>query len=147
MDKSQVRAVVERELKPLIDRLGLGHWDIKVEYGPIGGDRSGQCSRASDYEQATISFDPEKIEDEADVLKTLRHELFHIIHSPFDLYSCAVDNAGLGKPMDDVLDRIWRHACEKTVINIERMYNCLTDKPSESPIVPASEPDGPPAIS
>jgi hypothetical protein len=147
MDKSQVQAVVERELKPLIDRLGLDRWDIKVKYGPIGDDRSGQCSRAVYYDQATISFDPELIEDEADVLKTLRHELFHIVHSPFDLYSCAVDNAGLDKPMDDVLDRIWRHACEKTVINLERMFNGLTDKPPEPPSGPATEPDGPPAIS
>jgi hypothetical protein len=147
MDKSAVEAIIERELKPLCDRLGLSYWDLDIKYGPIDGSGNGQCARLMDYDRATIEFNPEQLDDEAHVLKVLRHELFHIIHSPFDLYSCAVDNAGLGKTMDDVLDRIWRHACEKTVINLERMFNGLTDKPPESPTVPVSEPDGPPAIS
>jgi hypothetical protein len=147
MDRSAVGAIVERELKPLQEKLGLCHWDIEVECGPIQGGGNGQCSRSADYDRATIELDPEQLDDEAHVLKVLRHELFHIVHSPFDLYSCAVDNAGLGKTMDDVLDRIWRHACEKTVINLERMYNGFTDKTSEATTGPASEPDGPPAIS
>jgi hypothetical protein len=129
MDRSAVRAIVERELEPLRERLGLGHWDLDIEYGPIEGGQRGRCSRAADYDRATIELDPEQVEDEADALKVLRHELFHLVHSPFDLYSCAVDNAGLGKTMDDVLDRVWRHACEKTVINLERLYQGLTSPP------------------
>jgi hypothetical protein len=31
MDRSEVRTVVEREIGPLMDRLGINFWDIKVE--------------------------------------------------------------------------------------------------------------------
>jgi hypothetical protein len=136
VDRSRVKEIVDREIEPLMARLGLDRWSVEVKYGPIGDDQSGRCSRLYDYERATIEFDPEKIEDEADVLKTLRHELFHVVHSPFDLYSCAVDNAGLGKTMDDVLDRVWRHACEKTVINLERLYQGLTSPADATPPAP-----------
>ncbi len=34
MDCSAVKAVVDREIEPLMRRLGCGHWKVKVAYVP-----------------------------------------------------------------------------------------------------------------
>lgn len=130
MDRAAAKAVVDREIEGLMGRLGVPHWRVKVAYGRISGDEAGvvhgQCTRLYDYNTATIELDPEALEDEAHALRVLRHELFHVVLSPFDLFGVAVDEAGLGKPLRDVLDRVWRHSCEKACINLERMYQGLT---------------------
>lgn len=131
MDRSAVKAIVDREIGPLMGRLGIHHWKVAVVYGPIGDDAggtvTGQCTRLYDYNSATVALDPGAMEDEDHARRVLRHELFHVVLSPFDLYAGAVDGAGLGEPLDDVLDRVWRHSCEKAVINLERMYDGLTE--------------------
>jgi hypothetical protein len=129
MDRGAVAAIVGRELGPLKSRLGIDHWDIEVTYGYIEGDvgctTKGRCRRQVDYDRATIEIDPEAHDDEADVLKTLRHELFHVVLAPYDLYTYSVDKAGLDSPINAVLDRVWGHACEKAVIRLEKMYQGL----------------------
>jgi hypothetical protein len=156
MDRSAVKAIVDREIEPMMERLGVPHWQIVVSYD-LRDDNGicrtkGRCTRAIDYNKARIEFDPEECEDEADVLKTLRHELFHIVASPFDLYMQAADQCTKeDSPEEAILDRVFDHAVEKVMINLERMFIGLTDKSAESPpgpaTAPASEPDGPPAIS
>ena len=128
MDRSQVKEIVDREIEPLMKRLGIDHWKVMVSYDPerIDGDgqiKHGECTRLVDYNSAHISLNPESFEDEQGVLKTLRHELFHVVLSPFDLYSSTVDRA-LDSPgsVREILDRVWTHSCEKAVINIERMF-------------------------
>lgn len=32
MDRSEVRAIVEREIGPLMTRLGISHWEVVVSY-------------------------------------------------------------------------------------------------------------------
>jgi hypothetical protein len=152
MDRSAVKKVIEANIKDLLEKLGLPHWDIKIELGPIEGGATGQCGRKIDYNQAYVELDPELLDDEEHVLKVLRHELFHVVLSPYDLYERAVANAGLSDDMDRVLGRIWTHAMEKAVINLERLFSGLTARPPEPPPGPPTEPpiditDGPPAIS
>jgi hypothetical protein len=77
----------------------------------------------------------------------LRHELFHVVLSPYDLYERAVANAGLTDDMDRVLGRVWTHVMEKAVINLERAFHGLTAEPPVSTTEPATDTDGPPAIS
>jgi hypothetical protein len=152
MDRSAVKRVVDENIEPMMARLGIGHWHVVVSYD-LRADNGmcrtkGQCTRAIDYNKAHIELDPEECDDEADVLKTLRHELFHIVASPFDLYVQAADQCTKeDSPEEAILNRVFDHAVEKVMINMERMFNGLTAKPPESPPVPVSEPDGPPAIS
>jgi hypothetical protein len=40
MDRSEVKAIVEAEIDPLMDRLGIPHWRITVCFGPIDADRT-----------------------------------------------------------------------------------------------------------
>jgi hypothetical protein len=131
MDRSAVEATVAREIGPLCARLGIEGWKIAVSYDPesVDGDghlKHGECTRLVDYNSAHISLNPESFEDEDAVLRTLRHELFHVVLSPFDLYSSAVDRA-IDTPASvrEILDRVWNHACERAVINLERMFSAM----------------------
>jgi hypothetical protein len=131
MDRSAVEAIVRREIEPLKERLGLAHWHTAVDLGPIEDGAIGQCSRKIDYDKAYIELDPGRLDDEEEILKVLRHELFHVIVSPFDLFERGVANAGLSGAMNAVLGRVWDHAVEQAVINLERMFAGLT-RPEKS---------------
>lgn len=149
MDRSAVEAVVDREIEPLKARLGIGHWRIVVSYDLRADDGiahiKGRCTRQIDYNRAHVEFDPEECEDEDDVLKTLRHELFHVVASPFDLYVQAAEQCiRKDSPEEGILGRVFDHAVEKIIINLERLYIGLTDKPPEIPTKPASEPPATP---
>jgi hypothetical protein len=132
MDRSEVRAIVGREIGPLMQRLGIDHWDVTVSYASSAEDSDGwiehgRCTRMIDYNKATITLNPESFNDEMAVLKTLRHELFHVVLAPFDLYSSAVDQVIDGDhAAHGLVDRVWTHACEGAVIALERMYRGLT---------------------
>jgi hypothetical protein len=152
MDRSAVEAVVRRELQPLCDRMGLGHWKIKVTFDlrkEVGNRRiPGECHRLYDYEKVSIELDPDWFDDEAEVLQVLRHELLHLVASPFDLFAESVEKLAIDEATKDVLNRVWNHAQEMTVVNLERLWSNLSDTPPG----PATEPtidtaDGPPAIS
>lgn len=132
MDKDEVKAIVAREIGPLLGRLGISHWNIRVSYHAGGEDEDGtvtrgECTRLVNYDDAHLVFYPEQLADEADVLKTLRHELFHVVLAPFDLYTTAVDKLGLDDALQRVVDMVWYHAVEKAVINLERLYRGLTE--------------------
>lgn len=128
MDRSKVKAIVEREIGPLMGRLGIPHWKVTVSYGLRGESDdatiNAQCTRLVDYNRALIEFDPDALDDEAEVLRVLRHELFHILLSPFDVYTGAVRRLDLGSA-EAVLDQVQTHATEQAVINLERMYSEL----------------------
>jgi hypothetical protein len=152
MDRSEVRKIVERELEPLKARLGLSHWSVTVDFDlrEPSGDFStrGQCNFHVDYDKATICFDPDQLDDESEVLHVLRHELFHIVVSPFSIFMNSIRPFLNTDPVKaDMADSVLTHAMERAVINIERMFEGLTGKPPESPTVLVTEPDGPPVIS
>jgi hypothetical protein len=139
MDSSAVRAVVEKELEPLMNRLGLGHWRVVVGYEPHTSEDTdcipaGRCTPLVDYNSARIVLNPEAFEADEDLLKTLRHELFHLVVSPYHVYLHAVSASLPDKsPLAPVLDEVWIHAMEMAVINLERMYFGLTRKPEPKP--------------
>lgn len=149
MDLSAVKTIVDRELEPLMARFGIGHWRIVVSYAPTDADeegwqRRGRCSRMVDYNQAHITLNSDAFEDEADCVKTLRHELLHIVAAPWDI----VWNAAWPLVKDDpikagLLDSIHTHAMEQAIVNLERMYRGLTDDSAddaEPAAVPSAEP-------
>jgi hypothetical protein len=133
MDRSEFKAIVEREIEPLMERLGVLHWEITVSYD-LRGEYDGaqaeaQCMRLVEYNKAWIEFDPDQFEDEEQVKRALRHELFHVVISPFDLFTAAVKTAlGSEEAVCSVMERVQNHVTEKTVINLERMYQGVSQK-------------------
>jgi hypothetical protein len=152
MDRSEVRRIVEREIGPLKEKFGISHWSVTVDFDlrEPSGDfvTRGQCNFHVDYDKATICFDPARLDDEAEVLHVLRHELFHILISPFSIFMNSIRPFLNTDPVKlDMAESVLTHAMERAVINVERLYRGLTDKPPETPTNPVTEPDGPPAIS
>lgn len=131
MDKSKVREIVKSHAERLMEQLGLPHWSIDFYYELRLSDATrtvkGQCTRTIDYNQAAIELDPDAFDDETDILKILRHELFHVVLSPFDLFHHAAEELWKDDPVKKaVLDTVWTHAVEQAAINLERMYRGLT---------------------
>jgi hypothetical protein len=122
MDRSEVKRIIEANLEPLMEAFGVPHWTIKVDLD-IEGDARGRCTRKLDYNQAYIEIDFDRCEDADDLLHVLRHELCHVVVSPFDLYMEAAREALRDDPSAlNILDRVWDHACEKSIINLGRLW-------------------------
>lgn len=70
----------EARLRVWIDRLGLGHWDIVLDWEtPSDEGTYAQCWRASDYDRATIHVCPEWASYSREFLEPiLVHELLHV---------------------------------------------------------------------
>lgn len=142
MDESRLRALVAAELDALQVALGLSHWEIQVELGPLsrnepdaaGWVSTARCYSQPDYDRAKIEVDPALLADADAARKVLRHELFHVVLSPFDVYrkhaACAIKPR---TPADHQEDVVWGHACEQAVLNLERMYRRLVDRPAPAP--------------
>lgn len=132
MDRSAVRRIVEANLARLMGELGVRHWTVDVDYDFRGHDDGtpgrtvGRCVNLLDYDRATIHLDPDGLDDEAEVLDVLRHELFHVVLAPYDLFGNVVEELTKGNPkLDKAAARVWRHAQERAVAALERMYENL----------------------
>lgn len=141
MDRSAVKAIVDREIEPLLRRLGIPHWRITVSYEPAPPDADGRyvaghVNRRVDYDQAHVTLNPEAFDDESDVLRVLRHELMHVVLSPYDVFLNAVQSTLDGHAAAPALQSVWTHCMERAVIHLERMYRGLTDPPPPPPREP-----------
>ena len=91
MKRIEVKRIVEANIDDIKAMLGLGHWEIAVEYGKVkiqGSDRfNGRClTDVVKYaNKALITLVPKKLDDEGEVLDVLRHELVHCVVSSFDI--------------------------------------------------------------
>src|SRR4051812_30600557 len=111
MERSEVKAIVAVEIEPMMRRLGIAHWKVSLDYESIRPDsdgvlKRGECTRLVDYNSAYISLNPDSFADREAVVATLRHELFHIVLSPYDLYSSTIDRVEALGPIADVLGRV-----------------------------------------
>jgi hypothetical protein len=133
LDRTAVERVVLEHLPRLSAQLGLNHWEISVGYAaaPADDDGSllrGDCTRLVDYQSAHVSLNPDAFADDTAVLVTLRHELFHIVLAPFDLYTSAVERIELPEPAAELLERVRDHAIERAVAGLENLWVGLTAK-------------------
>lgn len=131
MDRSECKAIVDREVVSLKATFGLSHWTIVVQYQKVSGDipdgfgAPGSCRRLAAYERATITIDPDEIEDRDNLLGVLRHELMHVVLAPFDPYRhFAASFIRKGSSAEVQEDGVWDHACEQAVRNLERLWFC-----------------------
>jgi hypothetical protein len=130
VDRSAVERVLVEHLPALSQALGLSQWHISLGYDAAlsTGDNCitrGECSRLLDYQSAHITLNPDVFADAEAVLATLRHELFHVVLAPFDLYTSAVDRLDLSDDATELLERIRDHATEQCVAALERLYEGL----------------------
>jgi hypothetical protein len=141
MDHSEAEAIVRREVKPMLELLGVGHWQVTVHFAALDLDpRFGTRARVFTYpayDKAVIEMDPPAFRDEADLIESLRHEVFHILLAPFDVL---METLGPALKHDDVLaetlQSVRQHACEQAVINLERLYDNLTSTRSAKKGIP-----------
>jgi hypothetical protein len=135
MDQSRLEAFVEKHVRGLMQRLGLPHWTI-VFYYDLREDnglahKKAECSRQVNYNRAKIDLDPSEFDedDPEENLRVLRHELFHVVLSPFDLFYNAAEEMWKDDPVKrGMIETVWHHAQEQAVINLERMHSGLTDE-------------------
>lgn len=115
MSREQVMEVVEEHIHDLRAALGLWQWTIAIEYGPASEERwAANCDRsAGNYNQATITIDPAAHFIEVGVVRTLVHELLHIVLARFDVYRAAAAAGGLEGRSEQV---VWEHVLEQTVV-------------------------------
>lgn len=125
MDESQVKAIVNANLKQMRWALQLQDWDIEIEYRCLGHGTltvKAECTPELRYLSAVIVIDPAEAENEEGVLKSLRHELLHCLTAAMETYRKAV-----GQLLDDkvfnAIDELFRDACENTVRGIEQMLD------------------------
>ena len=135
MDESAVRKIVEGNIERLAQAIGVNHWRISVTYGPCSDpDWQAQCNRAGgDYWRADLTFDPAKLDDEDEVMRSLVHELLHLVLAPFDHYRDAITtHIRPGTVEGDQEQILWTHAVEQTVTLLERtLANDLRSLPEE----------------
>lgn len=126
MDLSEVRRIVDEHLPFMLWDLQVNMWDVRISYEPFRAEVeegvAGQNSYDTDYDHCHIQIDPSRADTEEDVLRTLRHELLHLITSPI------VDpeehiRPFLTKEQQEALRTMLRHAEERIVLNIERMLD------------------------
>lgn len=145
MDRSKVQEIVEREIESLMRRLGIPHWNVKVRLdqigqAPDGWRRVGQCDLRPDYNRAIVEINPDDIDDEQHLMKVLRHELFHILLSPYTVYrEIVAQYVPTGTPEDRADTRAYTHFMEQAVVNLERMFQGLTGQ-QDTPAPVASDP-------
>jgi len=128
VDKSEVKKWVDANMERLLSEYGVPHWEVDVVF--LQADESdlyGQCHTSPRYERATIELNCPKFKTLEKLEKTLRHEICHILHAPFNWYAIAVEDAlrklnGM-EPLIASLDTVFDTACELTAKNLERMHH------------------------
>jgi len=113
MDESKARKLVNKYIKGIRNGLQLWQWEINITY-MHQEDALAELKIDAEYKKANIRINHDDHETEADLLRTLFHELLHIMHADFELYRDQVWET-VSKRQAEVLDKSYTYACEKTV--------------------------------
>lgn len=124
MDTSEARRLTDEHLPWLIWALQLQKWNITVSLEHIGDSRMkgrqfmGDCYADPSTHLVTIRMDPAQIEDVDELLKTLRHELFHVFHSEEDTIRRVLTQL-LSEAQMDAVDALFSVQAESIVRRLE----------------------------
>lgn len=122
MDESQVRKLVNDNLKQMRWALQLQDWDVDIVYAHTDDGTQAECTPGPGHRNAEIVLVPPSQKNQEDTLKSLQHELLHLFPADFEIYRKAV-----GQLLDDkdfnAIDEFFRYAVERTVNQIERMLD------------------------
>jgi len=127
MDKPEVIKIVKREVPRYQKLLNLPHWIFNFQYGWIDDAEDsfyGKCWPDPDYNTATIKINFELHENEEILVRTIRHEMLHVVHAEFETYRKAASLL-MTKPEFMAMDVVFGACCEKTVKQLEFMLKSL----------------------
>lgn len=119
MDTSEVRSIVRANLDRLRDQLLIGDWFVNVSYPALEGDVVGRATVHAEYKRAEIELDPAKLEDEAEVLRVLRHELIHVFLWPMHAFAVHAHDISDGRSTDF----LWTFMLERMVKAVEDLLD------------------------
>lgn len=120
MDTSEVKAIVRANIDRLRDQLLIGDWFVNVSYPALEGDVVGRATVHAEYKRAKIELDPAKLDDEAEALRVLRHELIHVFLWPMHAFAVHAHDISDGQSTD----YLWTFMLERMVHAVE----CLLDE-------------------
>jgi hypothetical protein len=114
---------------PIQYALGLDRWEINIQCQEMD-DAWGGCSIQAENFKASIGVDYDTLEDEDQLLSTLRHEFFHIMHYQYETYrkvciACMCDSEA------KITDVSYADACEKLVSTMEMAFDRLGMTPEK----------------
>lgn len=120
MNQSEVRTIVEANVKRLMSAIGIPHWNVTIHYERHESGAMGTCDLAHiDYCRALITIDPAQHDTPQEVIDTLVHELLHIVLAPAELYRNASIQS-LPEAAMNVTEIVYTHALEQIVLTLER---------------------------
>lgn len=127
MKKKQAQDLLDRFFDPMRHTLGIGHYQLNLALKRLGladsGAVGGMVARRLNYHSADIYLDPENLENPEAFLRTLRHEMIHVLLADFDHFKAMALTAAPEGLAREMLETTWTHASELTVLNIERMLD------------------------
>lgn len=114
---------VERVFEDLVRRmqepLGLDRWTIKIVTGPDPENTAG-CSAMPQYQQATLSLDPDKLQTGDELDEIVAHEMAHCHVWP------------IASIADDLLAALAESLPESFVSPFAKLFKALTEDAEES---------------
>lgn len=125
LDLSEVRRIVDENIRALRWIFQLQEWHISITDEAIDGNAKGERIPArvttdSRYRTVRLQIDPSAMDSREELLWSVIHELAHVMHAELNLYRQA-----LSKTVDDtvfsVLEEIYIQACERIAWQIESM--------------------------
>ena len=121
LDESRVRSLVDSNIPTMMGRLCLGEWTIEVTYEHLEDCRA-EVELRPGHRKVFITMDPQRFDDEDQVLRTLRHELLHVLSAEFDVYRKMVRET-VASELFRALDYVCTHAEEVLTARLERMLD------------------------
>lgn len=136
MDKSRLKAIVNKSISAMRNALCLNEWKVQVTYETVGSSDHMRGAGIADtrpdpkYMDAWMRIDCDQIDSEKQALDTLRHELLHFIHADLQIVRRAVADMLTEKEFD-VYTTLNEHVCERIVHRMEAVLDNLGFSPEE----------------
>ncbi len=138
MTEKECRKLVKEHMLHMMRALGVSGWTIDVWYDEIE-ERADTPKRFASqmelsvnwrYEKAVITINPEVLRDKKDLLQGLRHELIHVVLSPFNAYDTHIRKHVGEQPSEtwSAINDAWHGYLESAVLNVERILDWGLDQ-------------------
>lgn len=122
MDRSKLRAFVNKHIKWVRWALQLQEWQVDISIEVSEKDCAAACDTKSMYRKVDLTFDPEKTHSQEQAFSNLRHEMLHVLLAEFDLLFEAIKRVAPASELE-ILDVLYHNAHERAIGNIERMLD------------------------
>lgn len=129
MNQKQIRKWIDKYAWGIVKDYGLERWDITINVcsSPENDTCKAECCPNAPYYSATINIYIEMAEDVLDLEESLRHELEHLIISPYQLVRELVD-VNIPKRLKSTFDTMFVNCEEMARSNIGKLRQNLINK-------------------